>query len=61
MIMAGAYDGLGEIDRAIAWLEQAIAERTPNVVYLKVAANLDALRNDPRFQAVLRRMTFPPS
>jgi TolB-like protein len=58
-IMAVAYGGLGDIDRAVAWAEKGIQARAPNMIYMKVGATWDAMRSDPRFQALLRRMNFP--
>jgi len=54
------YVGLGEKDRALAWLEKAYAERDPELGGLKVSPEFDPLRSDPRFQDLLRRMNFPP-
>ena len=58
-VMGNAYGGLGDLDRAIAWYEKAVEERAPNMVYMKVGAAWDAVRGDPRFQALLRQMNFP--
>ena len=55
-----AYAGLGERDRAIAQLEQAHAERSDSMVILRVYPVLDGLRDDPRFQDLVRRIGFPP-
>jgi hypothetical protein len=57
--MGAAYGGLGDIDRAIAWYQKGMEERAPNMVYLKVSVMMDAVRGDPRFQALLRQMNFP--
>jgi hypothetical protein len=54
------YAGLGEMDKALAWLERAFAERSTWMLYLKVDPWLDSLRSEPRFQDLLRRMNFPP-
>ncbi|MBZ5561642.1 MAG: winged helix-turn-helix domain-containing protein [Acidobacteriia bacterium] len=54
------YADAGEKDRAMEWLEKAYAERKPDMVHLGVAPDWDPVRSDPRFQALLRRMNFPP-
>jgi tetratricopeptide (TPR) repeat protein len=48
--------GLGDRDRALAWLERAYASHSPGLVYLAADPRLDDLRSDPRFVALLRRM-----
>jgi tetratricopeptide (TPR) repeat protein len=58
--VALVYAGLGEKDRAIGWLEKANQVRDKGMIYLKVDPTLDPLRSDPRFEALLRRMNFPP-
>jgi serine/threonine-protein kinase len=54
------YAGLGERDQALASLERAYQERSWYMIFLKVDSRVDGLRSDPRFQALLRRMNFPP-
>lgn len=51
--------GLGELNDAFFWLEKAYQGREANLVYLQVDPGFDALRPDPRFQDLLRRMKFP--
>jgi TolB-like protein/Tfp pilus assembly protein PilF len=46
-------------DHAVDWLEKAHEEREPPLVHLRVAWDWDSLRDHPRFQALLRRMSFP--
>jgi TolB-like protein/DNA-binding winged helix-turn-helix (wHTH) protein/Tfp pilus assembly protein PilF len=58
--VAADYAFLGDKDEALAWLEKAYENRSPGPVFLKVDPRLDSLRSDPRFQALLRRMNFPP-
>jgi serine/threonine-protein kinase len=53
------YAGLGEKEKALPWLEMACDEHDPNMVMLKVEPAWDPLRDDPRFQDLLRRMNFP--
>ncbi len=49
------YSSLGDKDEAIEWLERAYEERS-FVVYLKVDPIFDSLRNDDRFNALLRKV-----
>ena len=50
---------LGDTEQAIDALEKAYEERTGVMIFLKVEPMWDPLHPDPRFQALLRRMTFP--
>jgi len=59
-IFAWIYAGLGETDRAIEWLERAYQARVANLTYIKVHSRYDPLRDDPRFQDLLRRMNLAP-
>ena len=54
-----AYLGLGDKQQSITWFERSYEEQDPGVMFLNVAPNLDPLRSEPRFQALLRRMNFP--
>ena len=54
------YLGLGENSQAIDWLEKAYHERSPWLDWLKVEPMFDPLRSDPRFQALYKKMNFPP-
>ena len=51
------YEALGDRDQAFALLEQAFAERSPWLVYLAREPRLRHLHGDPRFDALLARMT----
>ncbi|MCZ6769726.1 MAG: tetratricopeptide repeat protein, partial [Acidobacteria bacterium] len=50
----------GEEDLALEWLTQAVDERDPQVAYIKADPYYDTLRDDPRFQDLLRRMNLMP-
>jgi hypothetical protein len=50
------YNGLDERDETINWLERGYKERDPKMVFLKVEPKWNNLRDDPRFQDLLRRI-----
>lgn len=50
------YTGLGEREQAFKWLRRAYEHRNELLVMLKVDPRLDALRSDPRFTKLLRRV-----
>ncbi|MFZ0063974.1 MAG: winged helix-turn-helix domain-containing protein [Pyrinomonadaceae bacterium] len=53
------YAGLNDRGRAVDWLEKAFAERFIWLAYLEVDPVFDGLRQDFRFQQLLKRMQFP--
>ncbi len=53
------YAGLGDRTRALMWLEKALAERADGLTWLAVEPMLDDMRDDPRFQELLRRIGLP--
>jgi TolB-like protein/DNA-binding winged helix-turn-helix (wHTH) protein/Tfp pilus assembly protein PilF len=55
-VFVSPYIGLGDKDRALAWLDKAVAGHSPGLTALKVDPIYDPLRNDPRFQEFLRRV-----
>jgi hypothetical protein len=59
-IFAWIYAGLGENDRAIEWLERAYQAHVANLPYIKVHSRWNPLRDDPRFQDLLRSMNLEP-
>ena len=54
------YLGLREDDKAIDWLEKAYEEGSIWMDWLKVEPIYDPIRSNPRFQALYRKMNFPP-
>jgi TolB-like protein/DNA-binding winged helix-turn-helix (wHTH) protein/Tfp pilus assembly protein PilF len=54
-----AYAALGDRDAAFAWLDRAFALGHYQLVFVAVDPRLDALRDDPRFAAALRRIGLP--
>jgi TolB-like protein/Flp pilus assembly protein TadD len=57
--LATAFTGLGDKPRALDALEKAYEERSWQLTFLKTDPFFDPLRNEPRFQALLRKMKFP--
>ncbi len=58
IFIARIYAQLGNEEQAFEWLEKAYEER--DLVGIKVDPHLDPLRDDPRFQDLLRRMNLEP-
>jgi TolB-like protein/Flp pilus assembly protein TadD len=54
--LAFLHAGLGILDRTFELLDRACEERSGWLVDLKVDPSFDALRGDPRFEAILRRI-----
>jgi hypothetical protein len=57
--IARLFAHAGEKDRALDWLEKAYEEREGPLIHLNVGWDWHHLRDDPRFQDLLRRMNFP--
>jgi len=53
------YIAAGENQKALEWLERAFEVRDPSMPYLGTWPIFDALRDDHRFQNLLRRMKLP--
>ena len=51
-----AFTRLGDKEQAFAWLDKAVQERNGFVFRVKVNPIFDQLRDDPRFQDLLRRV-----
>ena len=58
--LALLYIGLDSHDKSLDWLERGYQQRDPKMTFLKVQRNWDSLRNDQRFQDLLRRVGFMP-
>ncbi len=52
------YFGLGERDKAFECLDKAWELRSTQLVWINLFPELDSVRSDPRFQAILRRMNL---
>jgi tetratricopeptide (TPR) repeat protein len=56
--IAVIYAGLGEKDAAFAWLEKAYQDKSWWMATLRANPQLDSLRDDPRFQNLLKRVNL---
>ena len=57
--LAGFYAQLGEKDKAFAELNKDYENRAFQMILLKVDWRFDSLRDDSRFQELLRKVGFP--
>ena len=57
-MIAAIYARIGENDQAFESLEKTYAERSPQLIDVKVRPEFDSLRADPRFSALLRRASL---
>jgi serine/threonine protein kinase/Tfp pilus assembly protein PilF len=58
-LIAEIYVALGEKEAAFKFLDKAYDERSIDLVLAKIDPRLDALRDDPRFEKLLRKVGFP--
>ena len=56
--LAIVYIALGDAQKALDWVENAIDDRRGWSAYLRVHSVLDPLRGEPRFAALVQRMKF---
>jgi serine/threonine-protein kinase len=52
------YNGLGEREQSLEWLEKGFSARDPRMVFLKVEPKWNNLRDDPRFQKIMKEVGF---
>jgi len=52
------HNCLGETDKALAWLEKGYEQRDPKMAFLKVEPKWNHLRDDSRFQDLMKRIGF---
>jgi eukaryotic-like serine/threonine-protein kinase len=57
--MSQVYAAIGDVDRSLQFLQKALEERSPLMIYLKASPFWDPVRQDQRFQAALRQLHFP--
>jgi hypothetical protein len=51
--------GLGEKEAALEQLEQGYADRVTGMRWIKIDPIFDPLRDEPRFQELLRKVGLP--
>jgi tetratricopeptide (TPR) repeat protein len=54
------YAGLGDAKSTFDWLRRAYAERSAFLVNIGWEPRFDALRDDPRFTAIVTNLRLPP-
>ena len=54
--VALVYNGLGDQNEALRWLENAVDDRDVRLTLLKVDPRWDSFRSNPRFLAILKRI-----
>ncbi len=57
--VATFFAELGEKDKAFATLNEAIETKDQHTAWMKVDPYMDPMRDDPRFQEVLKKAGFP--
>jgi serine/threonine-protein kinase len=57
--IAVIYADAEDRDATFAWLEKAFAARQPQLLYLPASPSYDFLRDDPRYQDLIRRIGMP--
>jgi tetratricopeptide (TPR) repeat protein len=57
--LAALYIALGKKDAALALLQQAFEERSPDLLSIRYSPVSDSLRDNPAFQDILRGINFP--
>jgi TolB-like protein/tetratricopeptide (TPR) repeat protein len=59
LAIAGSYAEAGDADHAFATLDRAYAVRYPQLLHVIASPELDSLRRDPRYHALLGRIGVP--
>ena len=54
--LGALHASLGDIDEAFRWLDIAVEEKATGLIFLRVHPRIDALRGDPRYDALLKRV-----
>ncbi len=57
--IARVYAGLGDGAAALEWLQRGLADRSNELLFLKVDPQFDSLRSNPQFEDLLKRIGLP--
>ena len=57
--LAEVYSAIGDLDRAVHWVEQGYEARRDWMPWIKANTFNEPLYNDKRFQEILRRLDLP--
>jgi tetratricopeptide (TPR) repeat protein len=57
--LAVVYIGLGDKEKALNQLEKEVSSRSVNAINIAVLPDVDDLRSEPRFKAMLKQMNLP--
>ena len=57
--IATIYAGLSDADNAMSWLEKSYRQRESQMPFIKSDDRFSSLHSDPRFQDLIRRLSFP--
>jgi adenylate cyclase len=61
VLIACVYEGLGQTEDALKWLEIGLEERDGWLVHLNAFPRFESLRGEPRFNDILRQVGLPGS
>ena len=54
--IAQVYVALGDRENALTWLERAYQQHSPTMLWLKIDPRFDSIRQEPRFQTLMRQV-----
>ena len=54
--LAVLHASLGDVDEAFEWLDVAMDEKSPGLIMLRAHPRLDAIRSDPRYWPLVKRV-----
>jgi TolB-like protein len=57
--IASVYAWRGDKDKAFQWAERAYRQRDGGITWLKISFDFRAMRGDPRYKALLKKMNLP--
>jgi TolB-like protein len=58
-LIAGVHARLGDFDGAVAWLERGVETKSGLVPLIGLLYDLDPLREEPRYEAILKKVGIP--